>query len=105
MDFRISEAGEKLRDELRAWIDDNLPDEWRDVPPGSIDEESYVAIRRGWGRKLHAGGWSAPTWPKAYGGLDLSVDEQMVYLDELVRAGAPEPLNSNPIGVFGPCLM
>jgi alkylation response protein AidB-like acyl-CoA dehydrogenase len=105
MDFRISEAGEKLRHGLRGWIDDNLPDAWRDVRPGSIDEESYVEIRREWGKTLHAGGWSAPTWPAAYGGLDLSVDEQVVYLDELVRAGAPEPLNSNPIGVFGPCLM
>jgi len=105
MDFQISHKAEELRFPFRAWIEQNLPGEWRDVLAGSVDDDTYVAMRREWGQLLFQGEWSAPTWPKEYGGLGLSVDEQVVYLEELVRVGAPEPLNSNPIGVLGPCLM
>lgn len=105
MDFSLSESATELGARFGEWIDANLPDEWRDVRAGSVDEEIYATMRREWGTLLHSGGWSAPSWPVEYGGLGLSVDEQLVYLSRLVAAGAPEPLNTNPIGVLGPCLM
>jgi alkylation response protein AidB-like acyl-CoA dehydrogenase len=105
MDFTVSVAARELGERFRRWIAENLPPEWTDIAAGSVGEAQYASMRRAWGQLLHRGGWSAPTWPTEYGGLGLTIDEQLVYLTELVNAGAPEPLNTNPIGVLGPCLM
>ncbi len=64
-----------------------------------------MSIRRKWGAALGKGGWGAPGWPVEYGGLDLSLECQVVVMEELVRAGAPEALNSNGLGIFGPILI
>jgi alkylation response protein AidB-like acyl-CoA dehydrogenase len=93
-----------LREEFRAWLDENLPPEWRDITRGTPDERA-VPIRRGWGERLAAGRWAAPGWPEAYGGRDLPIEAELVVLEELVRAGAPEALNSNGIAIVGPLLI
>jgi alkylation response protein AidB-like acyl-CoA dehydrogenase len=94
----------ELRLEFRTWVEQNLPQEWRDITRGT-DEARAVEIRRAWGARLFAGGWGAPQWPAQYGGRGLSIELQIVLYEELVRAGAPEALNSNGIGIFGPVLI
>jgi alkylation response protein AidB-like acyl-CoA dehydrogenase len=93
-----------LREEFRAWLEENLPPEWRDITRGTPDERA-VPIRRGWGERLAAGRWAAPGWPELYGGRDLPIEAELVVLEELVRAGAPEALNSNGIAIVGPLLI
>jgi hypothetical protein len=34
-------------------------------------------------------GWIAPHWPKQYGGMSASLDEQIIMTEELSRLGAP----------------
>jgi alkylation response protein AidB-like acyl-CoA dehydrogenase len=103
VDFKFSEDSKEFRKQFRAWIHDNLLDEWK--TSSSVTNENTAEIRRQWGEKLFEGGWIAPTWPKEYGGLGLSMEQELVYLEELVLARAPEELNSNVIGVFGPTLI
>jgi alkylation response protein AidB-like acyl-CoA dehydrogenase len=93
-----------LRLQLRQFISENLPTDWRDATSGALDDESLARIRREWGQRLHAGGWAAPTLGTAAGGLGLSGDDLVAYLEELVGAGAPEVLNSNAIGILAPVL-
>ena len=45
-----------------------------------------------WRRALGAKGWTAPTWPKQYGGGGLSVAEARVLQDEMRKIGAFQPL-------------
>lgn len=40
-----------------------------------------------WLRLLHQHGWRAPAWPKEYGGMGLSFVKQLIYHEELERAG------------------
>jgi alkylation response protein AidB-like acyl-CoA dehydrogenase len=94
----------QLRNEFRSWLQVNLPPEWRDLTRGTPDERA-VPIRQEWGRRLAAGGWAAPGWPAAYGGRDLPIEAELVILEELVGAGAPEALNSNGIAIVGPLLI
>lgn len=97
-------ADDDLSSEFRRWLDQNLPEEWRDVGLGE-DEGLLVQVRRAWGKKLFDAGWAGPTWPKEYGGLGLSGNAVLRYQEELIRSGAPEPLNSNGLGVLAPTLM
>ena len=105
MDLALSPETREYRDGLRAWVDEHLPDAWRDVPVGTGDDQAYVAMRRGWGRMLHRAGWLAPHWPVAYGGRGLGEDAQLAFLDVMVAAGAPEQMNTNGMGIFAPALM
>ena len=76
------------REEIRAWLKDNLPPKWFDK-----DHEMTPAERKefnaSWPDKLFAGGWICATWPKEYGGKGLSTLEGVVLAEEFANAGAP----------------
>ena len=58
MDFRYSPEQETFRAELRAWLDENLPNHFA---PGELDEEQDPDARfeklLAWHRAMHAGKW------------------------------------------------
>jgi alkylation response protein AidB-like acyl-CoA dehydrogenase len=58
-----------------------------------------------WLQRMAERGWTAPTWPKQYGGGGLSYDEQRILQQELARAKARTPLNSFGIWMLGPALL
>jgi alkylation response protein AidB-like acyl-CoA dehydrogenase len=93
-----------FRARFREWVAGALPETWRDLTRGT-PEEVLLPARRAWGERLHAGGWAGAGWPPAYGGLGLTVEHQVALVEEQVRAGAPEPLNSNGVEIFGPVLI
>ena len=74
---------DKFRRLWRAWLQANYPERWR-VPflrLVAAEERSFI-------RLLYEGGWRAPAWPIAEGGLGLSLRKQLIYQDELERHGA-----------------
>ncbi|MBN8199878.1 MULTISPECIES: acyl-CoA dehydrogenase family protein [Bacillaceae] len=101
MNFEYSQEAEGFRDSFRRWLEANFPKEWNQEVTG----EKWVQRRKEWGKMLGQGGWVAPAWPKEYGGLGLTIEQQLVYIEELVRINAPEVLNSNGIGIFGMTLI
>src|SRR5438270_3847390 len=60
---------------------------------------------RTWNRKLADAGYAAIAWPTAYGGRGGGVMEQVVYAEELHRAGAPGTLNPIGISNIAPSIM
>ncbi|PZP90941.1 MAG: acyl-CoA dehydrogenase [Variovorax paradoxus] len=70
------------RDELRRWLADNFPPEWR-FPPSRLSLRDTHA----WHVKLNARGWAAPNWPKQHGGMGLSGYEQVALQSEFDRHG------------------
>jgi alkylation response protein AidB-like acyl-CoA dehydrogenase len=95
---------EGFRVEFAEWVANALPEEWRDISRGT-EEERAVEIRRRWGEMLFEAGWAAPSWPPEYGGRGLSDGADLIVMQELVAAGAPEALNSNGIHIFGNILL
>ncbi len=87
MDLRYSDADEKFRAELRAWLKAAVPA--HGSSPGIHDWDARKAYDTGWQRKLFDAGYAGINWPKEYGGADLSTTEQLVYYEETARAGAP----------------
>lgn len=87
MDFEVTYTPEQeaFRAEVRAWLADNIP-EGLEVPidAGFLSYEQYQKSRE-LGRRLGAKGWLYPTYPKEYGGGDLSVDFVMILEEELDR--------------------
>jgi alkylation response protein AidB-like acyl-CoA dehydrogenase len=50
-------------------------------------------------------GWTAPTWPKAYGGAGLSRAEAKILDEEMARLGCRPPLKSLGLWMLGPTLL
>lgn len=101
MNFNYSKEAESFRRSIRTWLEDNFPQEWNQEATG----EALIQRRKEWGKMLSQGGWVAPAWPIEYGGLGLTIEQQLVYIEELVRINAPEVLNSNGISIFGMTLI
>ena len=93
MDFNYSEAEQRFRSEVRAWLADALPKGWGKTIFEPEDEDERAHFRIDWERKLYEGGWSGISWPKKYGGRGATLVEQGIFAEELARAQAPEGIN------------
>ncbi|HWZ53712.1 MAG TPA: acyl-CoA dehydrogenase [Candidatus Acidoferrales bacterium] len=103
MDLNLTAAEKQFRDELRAWLESNVPkdwNEWREKPL----EESFSYLRA-WQRKLYEGGWAAVSWPKEYGGRSATLMEQSIFWEEMARVEAPPMANSLGLGLIGPTII
>jgi alkylation response protein AidB-like acyl-CoA dehydrogenase len=103
VDFRDTPEQAAFRGELRAWLDEHLPDELRGHRGGGARFDG-PEIRQ-WSRVLHDGGWVGISWPAEYGGRGLSPRFQAIYLEEEARAEAPPHLGVIGLGMAGPTII
>ena len=103
MDFSFSKKEEAFRQELRAWLEANLPEGWLEGTFKMPDDEA--GFLRDWQRKLYEGGYAAIAWPKEYGGRNATLMEEIIYHQEMVRVKAPALINYVGIHMVGPTLM
>ena len=98
--FRIDTDEEKaFRTEVHGWLDANLPDDLRGLSTRPPFERSQV-----WFHMLAERGWIAPHWPKSHGGMEASINHQIILREELANVGAPE-ISSQGLNHIGPILM
>jgi len=104
MKFEYPAEAEAFRDDLRSWLDANLPP---DVPGSDLRLQMGANLEGGrrWAQKLYDAGYACVAWPKEYGGRDASAIEQMVFEEEMHRARAPRHLNQLGIGEIGPAIL
>lgn len=96
MDMLNDPALTAFREEVRAFLTANLPD---DVRRGAARATSVFIdpdVSLPWQRILHEKGWAAPDWPAEFGGPGWSEIERYIFAAECARAGAP---NLAPMGL------
>jgi alkylation response protein AidB-like acyl-CoA dehydrogenase len=103
MDLNLTAEERQFRDELRAWLEANSPQDWGQWREKPI-EESFEYLRA-WQRKLYEGGWAAVSWPKEYGGRSASLMQQAIFWEEMARVEAPPMVNSLGLGLIGPTII
>jgi len=102
MDLRLTAEELAFRDEVRAFIGDNLPAEIRDrLHAGHSSRKQDIVA---WQRILNKKGWAAYTWPKEWGGPGWSAVQRMIFLEEIQTYPAPE-VNPFNITMLGPVLI
>ena len=102
---------EEFRTETRAWLEENCPASMRE-PIRSDKDQCWGGRKwvfendeqRLWLERMAARGWTAPQWPKEYGGGGLSRAEAKVLKQEMARISARRPLESFGIDMLGPAL-
>jgi len=93
-----------FRAELRAWLRVHLDDARRARIESAIVVGNADPSRE-WHRQLHGAGYAVRSWPKAYGGQDGSLTEDLILFEELALADAPNDIFRVGTRIIGPMLM
>src|SRR3954463_7020620 len=85
----LRDSAEELdfRRELREWLARTLPT----LPPRPVGDDwtGRRAFDTDWQRRLSDAGYAGINWPAEYGGRGATPTEQLIFLEETERAGAP----------------
>jgi len=103
MDLTPTPEEQAFRDELRSWLETNLPEPFDGDPVR--DEGRVVEYLRAWQRRLAEGRWLGLTWPEEYGVRGLTAIEQAIFDEEMTLAGAPMVIGGIGIGIIGPTMV
>lgn len=84
MDFRDTPEEAAFRCQVLAWLDANAQRRQHvdEVFGAGLNKADYLAAAKTWQAKKFAAGYAAITWPKAYGGLDGTPMQQVIYQQE-----------------------
>ncbi|HKY91669.1 MAG TPA: acyl-CoA dehydrogenase family protein, partial [Nevskiaceae bacterium] len=102
-DLGIDEPLLAFRTEIRRWLSAHWTDADRDAHerlPQEVHEFDGA-----FSRKVGQRGWIGLSWPKAAGGQARSPREQLVFLQEMERAGAPISYHLCAEHLIGPALV
>lgn len=105
------DALETFRQETRAWLEENCPQSMRtpmperEMPWGGRNGEFPNPDTKLWLDRMADRGWTAPTWPKEYGGGGLDKAQNKVLQEELGRINARPALTSFGLWMLGPALL
>jgi hypothetical protein len=87
VDLNYSPEEAAFREDVRAWLASNLPQDLRQKVAGYAHLSKDDLLR--WHRILAKQGWVAPAWPKEWGGTGWNVVQRYIFEEELGYAGAP----------------
>jgi alkylation response protein AidB-like acyl-CoA dehydrogenase len=103
---------EKFRRETREWLQQNAPPSMS-APLGEGEELSWGGRKaaypnpevKQWLDVMAARGWTAPTWPREYGGGGLDKEEARGLAEEMGRLRLRPPLFGFGLSMIGPLLL
>jgi alkylation response protein AidB-like acyl-CoA dehydrogenase len=105
MDFRFTPEQEAFRREVRQFIREILPPDWRGIDPDSYFEEENWPFIRQITAKMAQRGWLTMHWPREYGGQGRSLMEQVIFQEETAYWRVPTRDVSVGTHMVGPILM
>jgi acyl-CoA dehydrogenase len=100
-----------FRAEVGAWLVANCPPSM--CSPMKEDDEVWGGRRAAfdhpdqkvWLDRMASRGFTAPTWPREYGGGGLSAPEAQILAEEMRALGCRRPLKSFGVWMLGPVLL
>ncbi|MDM0043473.1 acyl-CoA dehydrogenase family protein [Variovorax dokdonensis] len=97
MDLAFTPEEQKFREEVRAWVAENLPKE--------ISHKVHNALEltrddlQNWAKILGKKGWLGYGWPKQFGGPGWTAVQKHLFEEETALAGAPRIIPFGPVMV------
>ena len=118
MEWADSPEQAEFRDGVRTFIQDRLPGYYQaradDPRPSGLEADWQEDIVHGsdeakqaadeWAKALLERGWSAPHWPKEYGGGGMSTMEQFIFNQEMAELEAPK-VGGSGLSLLGPTVL
>lgn len=102
MDLNYTDAEKSFRDEVRTWLQENLPQSLSNKVRKHLrltkDDYNF------WHHKLIQKGWLCWHWPVEHGGAGWTPVEKHIFEEEMIAAGAPRIVPFGP-NMLGPVLI
>ncbi len=98
-------AAERLRDEVRQWLEANAPQNLRGVALPRRAEGQLAIELSEWSKQLAEAGLFCVSWPKEFGGRGCSAAEVAVIQEEFARAGLPRLTRGMGESLVGPSII
>jgi len=102
MDFDFRPEEKQFREEVRAFLKQELPDWWRGL---FSDDERVTGLTRQICEKLAARGWLTLSWPREYGGAAENEWKQAVIREEMWANDEPRGPQYMNLNYIGPMVM
>lgn len=93
------------RGEVRTFIDANKGVFKDGDPEGENTLFGRMGAIKEWRDRVAEKGWIAPSWPKKYGGAEMSVVDQFIMNEEFAESGVPSQVGGFGVMMIGPTLI
>ena len=97
MDLAFTPEEQKFRDDIRAWVRENLPQEIAHKVHNDLHLTRDDMQR--WAKILGKKGWLGYGWPKQFGGPGWNAIQKHLFEEETALAGAPRIIPFGPVMV------
>ncbi|RYF76415.1 MAG: pimeloyl-CoA dehydrogenase large subunit [Comamonadaceae bacterium] len=97
MDLSFTPEEQKFREDVRAWVKENLPPEISHKVHNAL-ELTRDDLQR-WAKILGKKGWLGYGWPKEFGGPGWTAIQRHLFEEETALAGAPRIIPFGPVMV------
>jgi len=97
MDLAFTPEEQKFREEIRAWVRENLPQDIAHKVHNSLHLTREDMQR--WARILGKKGWLGYGWPREFGGPGWTAVQKHLFEEECALAGAPRIVPFGPVMV------
>ena len=97
MDLAFTPEEQKFREEIRAWVRENLPKEIAHKVHNNLHLTRDDMQR--WAKILGKKGWLGYGWPKQFGGPGWNAIQKHLFEEETALAGAPRIIPFGPVMV------
>ena len=107
MDFAFSPEEEAFRQEVAAFLEKEVPREYREKRLTFFDmsaQHDWIQVHRRMAEKLGAKGWLSMHWPQEYGGKGVSPFYRIILREELARYHSPG-YDSIGCGIVAPAIL
>ncbi|HYC64536.1 MAG TPA: acyl-CoA dehydrogenase family protein [Reyranellaceae bacterium] len=104
MDLALSPEDAAFRDEVRAFLNEHLTEDLREAGRKTTGVFAEIEAGMRWHKVLARKGWSAPAWPKEYGGTGWSATQRYIFARESVAVDAPR-IFAMGLRMVGPVIM
>jgi len=97
----------RFRGSIREWMQTHLKGDFEPLRHANgMGSPGYsAALAKSWEQELAKGGWTGLSWPKAHGGRELPLSQQMIFHEEYVQCGGPGRLGHIGETLLAPTLM
>jgi alkylation response protein AidB-like acyl-CoA dehydrogenase len=103
VDFELSPAERAFEAEVEAFLAESASPDVMDASPEQLSQTVDSPAKRAFMKKLADRGWLGMSWPREYGGKELSGIYDFILTEALSRWGAPQP--GKGVGIVGKTLI
>jgi alkylation response protein AidB-like acyl-CoA dehydrogenase len=105
MNFRWTAEQLAVRDRIRTFLDEHLPDDWESIASLSPGSQAVTDFSREFCPRLAAAGLLVPHWPVEFGGAGASAWEHFIIGEQLWEAGEPRGPQYYNVNWIGPTIL